>query len=392
MTCQNVASRSQMNAEDIIEVAKDRTGVREEHTDSFREGLGVVAELVNADPAFEACERRIIAECTRSLMSRLRIDDWFARHPDIGEIPVERPVFVIGMPRTGTTILVNLIALDLELCRVIWHWEIDEPTPPVGRHHLRDDPRIAAKVAKMAPLVERLTYLPRMEQATDPVECVHTLAQDFKSITWQTSTGSSAYNDWLLDKADLGSAYEHHRRTLQVLQSGGASGQWVLKLPSHALHLEALIATYPDARLVITHRDPLPAFVSMCSYAMMVHQANGNAVDLPDVVEVTRRQVFESAMRPISFLDNHPEVPCHHVYQHELAADPIAQVAELRAWVGLPQDERLESSMREYLATEWSHPPGSHRYTASDFGITPSEVHESFAPYINRFSVPLESK
>jgi Sulfotransferase family len=381
-----------MNAEDVIRDAQERTDVHDLHTDSFREGLGVVEEVVNTEIHSAVSERRITIECTKSLMSRLRVDDWLARHPNVAGSPVERPVFVIGMPRTGTTVLVNLIAQDRERCRVLWHWEMDEPTPPVEQGHLHDDPRIARKVAKMAPLVERLSHFPRIEQAADPVECVHVLAQDFKSMTWQTSTGSSRYNDWLLDQADLRSAYAHHRRTLQVLQSGGAGGQWVLKLPSHALHLEALLAVYPDARLVMTHRDPLPALVSMCSYAEMIQAANGHRFDRADIVALTRRQVLESAMRPIEFLAAHPEVPCYHVYQDELAADPLGQVAKLRAWIGLPPDDRLDGRMQEYLATEWSHPPGSHRYTADDFTITRAEVNENFAPYLDRFHIDSEDR
>jgi hypothetical protein len=239
----------------------------------------------------------------------------------------------------------------------------------------------------MAPIVERLAHLPRMEQATDPVECVHVLAQDFKSATWHTSTGSSRYNDWLLDTADLRPTYEHHRRTLQVLQSGGAGGQWVLKLPSHAWHLEALLDVYPDARIVITHRHPMAALVSMCSYAVMIHEANANRVDLAQLVEETQRQVLESAIRPIDFLAAHPEVPCFNLFQHELADDAIGQVAALRRWIGLPEDERHTNRMREYLATEWSHPPGSHRYTAADFGITSAKVDGAFAAYLDEFPV-----
>ena len=381
-----------MKADDVIRDAQERTNIHDLHTDSFREGLDVIEDIVNTEIHSAANQHRITIECTKSLMSRLRIDDWLARQPTVTGAPVERPVFVIGMPRTGTTVMVNLLGQDRERCRVMWHWEVDDPTPPVERGHLTDDPRIAVKVAKMAPIIQRLSHFPRIEQATDPVECVHVLAQDFKSMTWQTSTGSSRYNDWLLDEADLRSAYAHHRRTLQLLQSGGADGQWVLKLPSHAFHLEALLAVYPDARLVMTHRDPLPALVSMCSYAEMIQAANGNPVDRAEIVAGTWRQVLESALRPIQFLAEHPEVPCYHIHQDELAADPVEQVRELREWIGLPKDDRLDDRMRDYLATEWSHPPGSHRYTADDFAITRARVDETFAPYLDRFAVASEAR
>jgi hypothetical protein len=380
-----------VNVDEVVEAARDRTGLHDFYSESFREGLDVVVDAVNDDPQSPDRVRRIAGECKRALMSRLRVDDWFMHHSEVGAGRIDGPVFVVGMPRTGTTILVNLIAQDRERCRVLWHWEMDEPTPPVSAGRLLDDPRIAAKTARLAPIHERLAHFPRMEMAADPVECVHVLAQDFKSLTWHTSTGSSRVNSWLLEKADLRSAYEHHRRTLQVLQSGGANGQWVLKLPSHSLHLEALLRVYPDARLVLTHRDPLPALVSMCSYAAMIHDANGNRVDRRQLVEDTWQQVLESALRPVDFLAAHPDVPVHHIHQHELAADPIGEVNRLRVWIGLESDAQLDERMRRYLATDWPHPPGSHRYTASDFGITRSAVDDAFAPYIQHFGVRVET-
>lgn len=380
-----------MIADTVVKDAQERTGIHQLHTDSFREGLAVVEAVVNADDPDDHRDRRIHIECTKALMSRLRVDDWIARHPHVLDVPVERPVFVVGMPRTGTTVLVNLIGQDHEQCRVLWHWEIDNPTPPVERAHILDDPRIAAKIAKLAPLRERLAHFPRMELATDPVECVHVLAQDFRSVTWQTSTGSTRFNDWLLDEADLRPAYRHHRRTLQVLQSAGAGGQWVLKLPSHALHLEALVAVYPDARLVFTHRDPLPALVSMCSYATMIHEANGNPIDRDELVAATLRQVLESALRPIAFRAAHPEIPCFELYQHDLATDPIGQVTALFDWIGLPVSSTLADRMERYLATQWAHQPGTHRYSAADFGITRASVDETFAPYLERVDIDMET-
>lgn len=380
-----------MNVEEVIERARERTGLNDFHSESFREGLDVVVESTNSEPGSDERTRRIASECTRALMTRLRVDDWLSSHPDVADGAVDRPVFVIGMPRTGSTILVNLIGQDRESCRVMWNWEVDQPTPPVESGRLLDDPRIAAKTAKLAPVLDRFSYFPRMELATDPVECVHTLAQDFKSLTWHTSTGAARFNDWFLDEADLRSAYAHHRRTLQVLQSGGAGGQWILKLPSHALHLEALLDVYPDARFVITHRDPLPALVSMCSYATMIHEANGNPVDPAGLVSATWRQVFESAIRTVDFVAAQPQVPTYHIHQSELAADPVAQVNQLRAWIGLARHEHIDARMHRYLTTEWPHPPGSHRYTAGDFAITRDAVDEAFAPYIDAFTVALEN-
>jgi sulfotransferase family protein len=380
-----------VNVDEIICAAQRRSGIEELHTDSFHEGLEVLVDAVESAPLTPQQEARLFAETRRAVVNRLVIDDWWHRHPSV-DVDVPRPVFVIGMPRTGTTALVNLLAQDLERCRVLWHWEIDDPVPPAAPDRLLDDPRIAAKTAKLAPVVEALANFPHLERATDPVECVHVLAQDFKSLTWHTSTGSSRYNEWFLDRADLRSAYAHHRRTLQVLQSNGAGGQWVLKLPSHALHLEALLSVYPDARLVITHRDPLKALVSMCSFAAMIHDVNGNQVELTELIAATRRQVVESALRSAEFVSRHPEVDVYHIHQDQLAADPVGHVNALRSWIGLPVDGHLDQRMRRYLDEDWHHPPGSHRYRAKDFGITRTSVNDEFEPYLRQFDIPLESQ
>jgi hypothetical protein len=100
--------------------------------------------------------------------------------------------------------------------------------------------------------------------------------------------------------------------------------------------------------------------------------------------------VLESALRTVEFAAAHPHVPTYHLYQHELAADPIEQVNRLRAWIGLERHDHLDARMQHYLTTDWPHPPGSHRYTASDFAITRAAVNEAFAPYIDAFTIPLE--
>ena len=147
---------------------------------------------------------------------------------------------------------------------------------------------------------------------------------------------------------------------------------------------------YPDARLVFTHRDPLPALVSMCSYAAMIDDANGNGTDRDELVAATTRQVRESALRPIAFRARHPDVPCFDLYQHDLAADPIGHVRDLFEWLDVPLSDAVAQRMERYLATEWTHGPGTHRYSPAHFGITRAGVDDAFAPYLDRFAVTKE--
>jgi hypothetical protein len=254
-------------------------------SDSFHEGLGILVADVNRDDRPEAGNARLRAAFVGSLVNRLKTTAYLDAHPHLLERPIERPVFVFGIPRTGTTLLNNLLAAD-PARRSPLTWEIDDPVPPATAATLRTDPRALARLdAERAMLAVR----PEMgkyyrSSAIYPNEDVFIMASDFKTLMWESRGKLPAFREWIFS-TDTISAYQYHKRFLQVLQAE-APGTWNLKMPSHALFIETLLQVYPDARLIWTHRDPFVAVGSLCSLISLGHMGFTGKVDLPWIADI----------------------------------------------------------------------------------------------------------
>ena len=198
-----------------------------------------------------------------ALWNRLRIVDYIKDHPEVADERVERPLVVLGLPRTGTSLASYLLDQD-PLRRSLLTWEAEDSVPPSTPDTLYTDPRCLKKKAELDVLAEGLKAanipLVHWDEADGPTECIFVQGQDFKAYLWEAFMPNAAYADWLLE-ADMASAYAYERSVLQMLQSR-APGVWSLKMPSHAVHIEALLQEFPDARLVWAHRDPFKSAAS----------------------------------------------------------------------------------------------------------------------------------
>jgi hypothetical protein len=215
------------------------------------------------------------------------------------------------------------------------------------------------------------------------------MSQDFKSLSWEAVTNVPAYSRWLLD-TDPRSAYEYHRQVLQVLQSGGVRGRWTLKSPHHAIALEALTAVYPDARLVLLHRDPVVLCASVCS---LIRSLSGTFSDVDHGAYIAAHwpALLEESVRRIeTFRATHPQHPIVDVHYADLVRDPLGTLAELYAAIGDGLDDRAAAFVGDYVA---SHPKGrfgAHGYDLAEFGLDAGELAERFAGYVARHDIPLE--
>lgn len=273
--------------DDVISEACGLAALADFGGDSFRDGLEVYCGSINDEAQLnELGETAIRANVVACLVNRLRIVDWAQQHPDVTEARIAAPLVVIGMFRAGTTFLSYLLEQD-HRNRALLRWEAGDSVPPPSPSTLRVGPRVEA--ARMGgDMLEQIN--PRLraihhEEPDGPTECIAVMSQDFKSLSWEAISNVPAYGRWLLG-ADQTSAYEYHRLGLQVLQSGGVRGRWTLKSPHHALALDALTAVYPDAQLVLIHRDPVtwsPGFGIGCS--MPEPCANAVPTAKPGIVE-----------------------------------------------------------------------------------------------------------
>jgi hypothetical protein len=234
-----------MKAEEIIQKARDAAQLEQFDSESFREGLNIAAELVDRHPLrTEAGKGFLESMYVNNLVTRLKLTDYVRRHPDIRNEVLRRPVFVLGMPRTGTTLVSNLLAAD-PARRSLLRWEVAQPVPPPTPETLYKNPvidhlkAIDLEMEKAGKTINHIHY----EAPDGPTECTFAMAHDFKSLFVESMSAHHEYSDWFL-QTDLTSAYEYHKLLLQVLQSK-APGPWNLKLPSHSLCVDIIQLMYP---------------------------------------------------------------------------------------------------------------------------------------------------
>lgn len=376
-----------MDTDALIARAGEQTGLADWGNSSFREGLERLVHSLDTEADLTelgvlAVEQQILANLT----NRLRVVAWVESHPIVLTERVERPIVVLGMPRTGTTLLHELFHRD-PANRSLMRWEALDCIPPPDAASFDDDPRIAASRAA----AEAMTALNpdfaaiHYEASDGPTECVAVLSQAFHSLLWSVLGNLPSYTRWLLD-ADPHPAYAYHHLVLQVLQSR-APGRWALKTPQHALFLDEVLAEYPDARLVMTHRDPVAVVTSLCSLARTLGRTFSDTDHTTDLASTWTDVASAITDRVLAFRDQHADDRIADVTYDELVADPVAVVARVLDQFDETLSPAAEAAMRAYLSEDPHRGFTPHRYTAADVGLDAQAVAERFAPYAERFGV-----
>jgi hypothetical protein len=377
------------SAAELVARARELTGLEKFYSDSYREGLELAtaeyARCKTLTPIGRAFQEQLLVQ---ALSQRLKIDDWLARHPEAAAEPVKEPVFIVGLPRTGTTLLVNLLALDPRR-RPFFTWESDNAVPPPEAAHMQDDPRIAQKRAALQEAERNGLMLPHFELAEDPSEEWFLLFEDFKAIAVDHVADVPGYGDWFYHRADMLPALRHHKRALQLLQSR-APGRWLLKHPSHVLHLDALFAIYPDAKAIVLHRDPLLVVAAYCSLLRYSRQLlMGESVDLKQLGAQYLPMLVLHADRLVEYRHAHPRAPFHDLHYHEFKADPLGEIRRIYAFLSEELTPAIEEQMRRYLAVRPEQPFGKHDYTLEEFHLERRRVRELFRRYASTYDVRL---
>jgi hypothetical protein len=377
--------------EELLAEAGKETGLDDFGPDDFREGLAVYCESVDAEAKLNdigvmAVRGNIVA----NLANRLRVVDWAAAHPDVADERIAAPLIVIGMFRAGTTFLSNLLDQDRGN-RPLLRWESGDSVPPPTPSNFRSGPRVDA-VRASADMLEQLN--PKMaaihhEEADGPTECIAVMSQDFKSLSWEAIANVPTYGHWLRD-VDQRSAYEYHRLVLQVLQHGGVHGRWTLKSPHHANALDALTAVYPDARLVLLHRDPVVLCASVCSLIRTLSGTFSDADHRRYIAEHWTAMLETSVSRIDAFRASHPEHPILDVQYADLVQRPVETVAGIYRAAGDDLTEEARVAIESYVAGSRTSRFGAHVYDLAEFDLNEAEVAERFASYVARYGIPLE--
>jgi hypothetical protein len=381
----------ELSADAVVEEARTATGLDDFGPAAFRDGLTALCESIEAEAKLNELGGLAVRDTIVSaLAARLRVVDWVDRHPEVTEERIDAPLVVIGMFRAGTTFLSRLLDQD-PANRALLRWEAGDSVPPPSPATHRVGPRVDASQAAND-MLEQLN--PRMraihhEDADGPTECIAVMSQDFKSLTWEAITNVPSYSAWLLD-TDQRSAYEYHRRVLQILQSGGVRGRWTLKSPHHAIALEELTAVYPDARLVLLHRDPAVLCASVCS---LISTLSGTFTDADHREYVARHwtaMLEESVRRIDAFRTAHPEHPIVDVQYADLVDDPVGTVRGIYGACDAGVDDDALAAVGAYVGANPKGSLGAHRYDLAEFGLDADEIRERFSGYVERYRVPIE--
>jgi hypothetical protein len=366
-------------ADDLHAAATKITGLAAFGADDYRDGLAVLLDSYARDASLTAKGTRVTRALLRgALVARLLSEAAWAQHPEYADVGIERPVFVTGLPRTGTTALHRLLTADpanqgLE----VWLTQAPQPRPP--RETWASNPvfqYIQAGFERHH--VSYPEFMAVHYMAADQVEeCWQLLRQSMRSISYECLAHLPGYSSWLTGQ-DWTAAYRRHRRNLQLIGLPDAGRRWVLKNPSHLFALDALLQVYPDALVIQTHRAPREAIASVCSLAAQVSAGwsttFGGEVIGRDQLETWARGLdcftaVRAARDPAQFYD---------VAYDEFVADPIGTVEAVYGYFGLTLTDRAAAAMRGLCEQSAGAARPAHRYALADFGLTGEQVDERF--------------
>jgi hypothetical protein len=371
-----------MEIEELIRAAQEATGLKEFDSDSFREPLEILVASLNArDDYSERGRETMRGEMLSHLSNRLRVADYLRQHPELQSAPLDEPVIIMGMPRTGTTIVSYFMDCDPRW-RSLLNWEAVDSIPPPTTETLRSDPRCVEKKKIQEKIFAAVPpgMIPHWEWADGPTECIFVQSQDFKSLMWDARVPSREYSEYIL-ACDMSTAYEYEKKVLRILQSK-APGRWVLKMPSHALHFEWALKAFPDARFIWTHRNPFKALASLGTTIASGHMGSLVEIDRQHIHDVYPHQIAEHANRPMRARGRLAEDKILDVYCAEFLRDPIAGMRRIYEWLGEELSEDVERSMRAWLAEDDKRQAERPKYNLEDFGWTHEEVAPHFEEYL----------
>ena len=355
----------------------------------FAEALDVLLDSLSREAGLDPSSGQAAAQTiVRLLVKRLRLVADRTRYPAIAAEVITAPIVIVGLPRTGSTHLHGLLG-QVEGVRTPRFWEMTYPSPPPERATFETDPRIAQMEAELAHIPAELQVRhPFAARRPDQCNLLHDWA--FMNTTPVASYHVPTYRDWLFD-ADHQPAFEAHRRTLQHLQ-WRTPGRWVLKYPKHLMALDTLLATYPDAVLVWTHRDPAVVVPSVCSLTSYMRTLTSGPTDLRRFGREWAVLEELVAHRGVSVRDRMADGPSRVIDVHycDLMADQVGTVASILAFAGVPFTHGSRAAVEAFGSDNAKDRHGTHAYSAEEFGLDPARLRRRFGWYIERFGVQVE--
>lgn len=383
-----------LDGDSLVAAARRETGLRDLGEDGWRESLDVLTHALETEAQLNLMGRL----CTRSelilwLRNRLKIVDLVKRHPEIREVPIDAPIFITGLPRTGTSILQELLWQDPRL-RTPLFWETLYPVESAlsgGRDETarRSGDALIQQWIRVTPQIQSMHETAGGIPAEDSTVWAYTLVSDHIQSFYQMPTYDAYVND-----ADPLPLYRAHKLFLQVLQWKSPARRWFGKTLYHLGHLPALFEVYPDARVIHTHRDPIRSMASVTNLLRTFYwQRSDREFDAPGFEEITTGPGTVERLEAVMRLRDEGVVPADQIvdsrYQ-DLMEDPVGAIERLYGALEIPYDAAVGERVRRYLDHKPKHKHGVHRYK----GLEPDDlakVRPLFRRYQQRYRVPDET-
>ena len=374
-----------LDARSIVKKAKKDANYAGEVSNELVVGLEQLVHSINKESRINAFGSIALKGLLkRTLTSRLKVEQSLHDNPDILQSKITAPVFIIGMPRTGTTILHSLLHEDVNH-RSPLAWECLLPSPVPEPSTFSDNPQLNTIKKEFGQLFKLVPDFQKKHHMTaeSPQECIGITALDFNSFQTCAQVYIPSYLKWFAEESDQLQTMRFHRRFLQYLESGGVrSERWLLKTPVHMMRLSALFEVYPDAKIIMTHRDPAKVVPSAASLISSVRSLYSDYED-PARSGVEQldfwKMSFDRFMADRAQLNKENQILDLHF--NDFVRDQMACVDKIYSYFDWSLDDASRSKMKDFLASNPKGKHGSHEYCLEDFDLTQSQVSEEFKEY-----------
>lgn len=386
---------SLLDAAAMIKEAERVTGLKDWDGDSFKHPFSVLINSINTEAGLhELGVARARQYLSARLEQRLRMVQDRKLRPTIASQVIDRPIFIVGLPRAGTTYLHTLISRNPATLAAL-HWQLLLPSPPPNDPSIDHGESIRSIEAMLEYQGSLSPSIKLMHEHDAKLPEEDFLAFEFSFV----STGFLGFFDVPEYVAqvlggDFTPAYEWHRRALQAMQIGAEQRRWILKAPEHTMHLDTLLKVYPDAVIVQNHRDPSKVMASTFSLLSAIRsnytdrvQRVGRAEALHFLQMYSKGLMHGINVRKDAVMDGR-FLDVHYL---ELARDPVSVVAKVHQHAGLPFTDQVRNDVESWAQSHRQGAHGKHKYALADYGLTQGEVHEVFKDYIERYGIELES-
>jgi len=380
-----------LDEDSLIAAAKSATGLNDFGDDEWRVPFRLLLQDLNEGDMHTAGRLLSRIDILQSLVARLKMTEAEKQHPEILKQEIIEPIFITGLGRTGTTILLELLGQDPNL-RAAMGWEFRYPSPPPEADKRHDDPRIAmtrADVDLWSAVLPEFNAIHEVvvdEPEADSVSMRH----EFTSPMWSATQKSPRYDAWMANDR-LAQALRFHRRALKHLQ-WKTPGQWILKFPSYLSNLPSLFKEFPDAKVIVTHRDPIKVMASSANMLATLRWQRSDHVNFEELATPIV-QGFPMLLDMVSQQRQSGVVPkdqMFDIHYAELIGNQQAAIRKLYEQLGIEFTAEAEKRMKAYVAAKPKHRHGVHSYRFEDLGASHDEMRAKFAGYMQEYAVPVE--